>query len=158
MAKSKSSSADKQMVELLQKGFQMEVETVINYLANSVHLDGVGAEEIKRSLAADVTEELGHAGRLAKRIKQLGGRVPGSLELKFDQDSLTPPKSTIDVLSVVKGVLEAESAAISHYEKIVRHAEETDDPVTADLLTSLLADEYEHRTQFRGFLTELEES
>jgi len=33
-------------VGLLQTSFRMEMETVANYLANSVHLDGVGAEEI----------------------------------------------------------------------------------------------------------------
>ena len=39
----------------------MELETVMNYIANSINLDGVRAEEIKKALAANVVEELGHA-------------------------------------------------------------------------------------------------
>lgn len=139
------------IVEMLQVGYRMELETVTNYLANSVHLDGVAAEEIKRALAKDVPEELGHATSLAKRIKQLGGRIPGSLELTFDQESLRPPQSTTDVRSVIEGVIEAENSAIEHYEAIFHRAEEENDPVTADLITKLLADEEEHRTLFEGF-------
>ncbi len=135
----------------------MELETVCNYLANSVHLDGIKAEEIKRSLAEDVAEELGHGRQLAERIKQLGGRIPGSLELQFDQESLRPPKSTTDVLAVVHGVVEAEKEAIEHYRALIEAAESANpsDPVTADLATQLLADEEAHRTLFEGFLAEL---
>ena len=42
----------------------MEIETVLNYLANSINLDGVRAEEIKKSLAADITEKIMHAQQL----------------------------------------------------------------------------------------------
>ncbi len=150
--------AQERTVAMLQKAYRMELETVTNYLSNSVHLDGVAAEEIKRSLSGDVTEELGHARSLANRIKQLGGRIPGSLELQFDQESLRPPKKTTDVLAVVNGVIEAEESAIEHYQEIIRHSEENHDPVTADLATTILADEFEHRTQFVGFQSSLKES
>ena len=50
-----------QVITLLSTAYSMEIETVLNYLANSVNLDGVRAEEIKKSLAADVTEEILHA-------------------------------------------------------------------------------------------------
>lgn len=138
-------------ISLLQKAYRMELETVMNYLANSVHLDGMQAEEVKRALAADVTEELGHASRLANRLKQLGGRIPGSLELTFDQESMRPPQKTTDVKSVIDGVVEAESSAIDHYRSIIHQSTENDDPVTADLATQLLAEEEEHLTLFKGF-------
>ena len=145
-----------QMVDQLKTAYRMELETVINYLSNSIHLDGMLAEEVKRSLGADVTEELGHAERPAHRIKQLGGRIPGSLELEFDQQSLSPPQSTTDTRYVVEGVIEAERSAIEHYRKIIAQAEEDHDPVTADLVTGILADEEKHRTQFEGFLAACE--
>ena len=50
-----------EIIDLLTTAYNMEIETVTNYLANSVNLDGVRAEEIKKSLAADITEEVGHA-------------------------------------------------------------------------------------------------
>ena len=72
-----------EVIELLKKAYSMELETVTNYLANSINLDGVRAEEIKKALAADVTEEIGHAQVLAQRIKQIGGTAPGSAALTF---------------------------------------------------------------------------
>ena len=140
-----------QTIELLQKAYAMELETVANYLANSVHLDGVQAEEIKRALGGDVTAELGHATQIARRIKQLGGRVPGSLELKFDQESLQPPEETTSLQTVIEGVLQAENDAIEHYREIIR-ATEGKDYVTQDLAIKLLGDEEAHREEFESFL------
>lgn len=154
--KSQKTGSKQQTVQLLQKAYRMEVETVMNYLANSIYLDGMQAEEVKRALSSDVTEELGHARRLGQRIKQVGGRIPGSLELKFDQESLRPPQSTTDVRSVINGVIEAEHAAIDHYREIIHHAESSDDPVTMDLATQILADEEEHLRLFEGFMAEIE--
>lgn len=138
------------IVQMLQKAYMMELETIDNYLANSVYLDGIQAEEVKKALASDITEELGHATRLANRIKQLGGRIPGSLELDRSQTSLQPPDDSTNVRAVVEGVLEAELEGIAHYRDIIR---ETDgkDYVTQDLVIGILAEEEEHRTQFEGF-------
>lgn len=142
-----------EIIKSLQTAYRMEVETVVNYLANSVFLDGLLAEEVKRSLSADVTEELNHATQLANRIKQLGGRVPGSLELEFDQRTMQPPEDPTDAIAIVRGVLAAEETAIEHYKRIIQLAG-ADDPVTTDLATRLLADEEGHRTLFKGFLDE----
>jgi bacterioferritin len=142
-----------QVIALLTTAYNMELETVTNYLAASVNLDGVRAEEIKKSLAADVTGELGHAQQLGNRIKQLGGLVPGSQNLKFTQTSLQPTSNTTDVVGVIKAVIEAEEAAINQYKKIIRETE-GDDYVTQDLAIQLLADEEAHVVLFRGFLKE----
>jgi bacterioferritin len=146
-----TSTRNQQAVELLQKAYMMELETVVNYLANSVHLEGVHAEDIKKALAADVTEELGHATQIARRIKQLGGRVPGSLELKMDQESLQPPEDTTNLRAVIEGVLVAENDAIEHYQRVIRETEGKD-YVTQDLAIKLLGDEEAHREQFESFL------
>src|SRR5688572_13084915 len=91
----------KELVELLTQAYWMEIETVQSYIANSINLDGVRAEEIKKSLAADVTEELGHAQLFAKRIKELYGKVPGSFDFKPVQKSLQPSADTTDVTTVI---------------------------------------------------------
>jgi len=49
----------------------MGIETVMSYIAGSINPDGVRAQEIKESLEQDITEELGHAQRFARRIKEL---------------------------------------------------------------------------------------
>ena len=68
-----------EIIALLKKAYSMELETVTNYLANSINLDGVRAEEIKKALAADVTEEIGHAQVRAARMKQIGLNPVGTL-------------------------------------------------------------------------------
>jgi bacterioferritin len=145
-----------QVIQMLQKSYHSEIETVANYLANSIHLDGMLAMEVKESLENDVNEELDHARRLARRIKVLGGPIPGSQQLEMDQKSMQPPESTVDVLSVIKGVIEAEDGAIDQYQKIIEATGDEKDPVTQDLAVNLKADEEEHRREFAGFLREYE--
>jgi bacterioferritin len=147
--------SDKKVVVLLQNAYAAELETVANYLANSIWLDGLRAEEIKESLAEDVTEELGHAQKLAHRLKQLGACPPGSLALERTQKGLQPPADSTDILTVVKGVLAAENGAISLYKQIIK-ACDGKDYVTQDLAIELLADEEEHRCLFEGFLKSME--
>lgn len=142
-----------EIIAALRKAFNMEVETVINYLANSLDMEGVRAEFIKQALAADIQAELGHAQQLGNRIKQLGGAVPGSLALKMEQKTLQPPADTTDVVTVIKGVLQAEEEAISHYKHIIKITD-GEDYVTQDLAITLLSDEEGHRQQFEGYLKE----
>lgn len=146
-----------EIIAELTKSYWMELETVINYLANSVHLDGVRAEEIKKSLQADIQEELGHATQLANRIKTIGGPIPGSEGFRVGQKTLQPPDDTTDVVTVIKGVIDAEQGAIDQYEKIIQITDGID-YVSQDLCITLLSDEQQHRREFMGFLKEYEKS
>ncbi|HTU18457.1 MAG TPA: ferritin-like domain-containing protein, partial [Gemmataceae bacterium] len=138
-----------QILEALCKAYNMELETVANYLANSINLDGVRADFIKQALSADIQGELGHATQLGNRIKQLGGIVPGSLALKMTQKSLQPREDTTDVIDVIRGVLDAEEEAINHYRALIKLTD-GEDYVTQDLAITILADEEGHRQQFQG--------
>jgi len=100
-----SAETREQIIEELKVAYWMEIETVTNYIANSINLDGVRAEEIKKALQADVAEELTHAQNIARRIKTIGGRVPGSAQFSASQDALQPPDDSTDVISVIKGVI-----------------------------------------------------
>ena len=142
-----------EIVRELRVAYAMELETVQNYIANSVHLDGVRSETIKKALAADVPTELLHAQQLAQRIKTIGGTVPGSLENKVSQKSLQPPKDTTDIVAVIRGVIAAEEAAIAQYNKIIRLCEGRD-YVTQDMVIGILGGEEDHRREFMGFLRE----
>jgi bacterioferritin len=145
----------RRVVELLTRAYWMEIETVMSYLAASVNLDGIRAQEIKESLEEDIEEELGHARLFAKRIKELYGVVPGSEDFAAEQSYLQPPEEQTDVVHVIRGVIKAETGAIEHYTRIV---EETDDvdPVTQDMTIDVLHDEQAHRRLFEGFLREYE--
>src|SRR5215210_4515348 len=108
-----------EIVELLKAAYWMEIETVMSYIANSINPDGVRAQEIIESLQEDIQEELGHAQQFARRIKDLYGVVPGSLEFSAEQAYLQPPEHQTDVVHVIKGVIEAETGAIEHYNAII---------------------------------------
>ena len=133
-----------ELIGLLQKAYWMELETVMSYIANSINPDGVRAQEIKESLAEDVQEELGHAQQFGERIKELYG---------VEQSYLQPPDQQTDVVHVIKGVIEAESGAIEHYNRIIEFCDEHD-PVTQDMVIAILRDEEGHRRLFEGFLRE----
>jgi bacterioferritin len=143
----------REIVTELIKAYWMEMETVQNYLAQSTNLDGVRAKEIKESLSEDIEGELNHARQLASRIYVLGGMVPGSSDFKPSQKSLQPIQDTTDVVSVIRGVIEAESEAIEQYRKIIEICNEVD-WATQDLCIQLMADEQEHRREFVSFLYE----
>jgi len=144
-----------EIIELLTKAYWMEIETVMSYITNSVNPDGLRAQEIVESLEKDIQEELGHAQQFAARIKELYGVVPGSLEFSAEQSYLQPPEQQTDIVHVIKGVIEAETGAIEHYNRII---EVTDgvDYVTQDMVIAILRDEEGHRRLFEGFLREFE--
>jgi bacterioferritin len=142
-----------QIIEMLKQAYFMELETVMNYVTNSINPDGVRAQEIKESLDEDIQEELGHAQSFANRIKELYGVVPSSLEFSAEQSYLQPPTEQTDVVHVIKGVIQAETGAIEHYAKIIEFCDDVD-LVTQDMVIAIQRDEEGHRRLFEGFLRE----
>ena len=107
------------IIDLLKTAYFMELETVMNYVTSSTNPDGIRAEQVKEALVPDIQEELTHAQQFAARIKELYGVVPGSMAFEAVQSSLQPPGDQIDIVRVIKGVIEAERGAIEHYTRIV---------------------------------------
>jgi bacterioferritin len=150
-----SSDARANVIALLEKAYWMEIETVMSYIANSVNPDGVRAQEIRESLEQDIQEELGHAKLFAQRIKELYGVVPGSQDFEAEQTYLQPPSDQVDIVHVIRGVIEAERGAIEHYSRVVEETEGID-PVTQDMVIDILHDEQGHLRLFEGYLREYE--
>ena len=150
-----NADARERIVEMLQRAYWMELETVISYITNSTNPEGIRAQEIIESLQTDIQEELGHAQQFAARIKELYGVVPGSMEFTPEQTYLQPPDRQTDIVHVIRGVVEAETGAIEHYERLIEATEEVD-PVTQDMVIAILRDEQGHRRLFEGFLREFE--
>ena len=150
---SKQTEKQDEIVGMLTKAYWMEIETVMSYIANSINPEGVRAQEIIESLETDIQEELGHARQFGVRIKELYGVVPGSLDFQAEQSYLQPPDDQVDVVHVIKGVIEAETGAIEYYNQIIEFCEGKD-PVTQDMVIAILRDEEGHRRLFEGFLRE----
>src|SRR5689334_12388943 len=143
------------IIELLKKAYWMEIETVMSYIDNSINPDGERAQDIVELLQQDTHEALGNAQQFAQRIKELYGVVPGSLDFSAEQSYLQPPSEQTDIVHVIKGVIEAETGAIEHYNAIIDATDESD-PVTNDMVIAILRDEEGHRRLFEGYLREYE--
>ena len=122
-------------------------------IRDRINPDGVRAQEIIESLEQDIQEELSHARQFGGRIKELYGVVPGSLDFSAEQDYLQPPGEQTDIVHVIKGVIEAETGAIEHYNRIIEFCDDKD-LVTQDMVIAILRDEEGHRRLFEGFLRE----
>ena len=51
--------------------------------------------------------------------------MPGSLDFKAEQTYLQPPEQQTDIVHVIKGVIEAETGAIEHYNRVIEETEES---------------------------------
>ena len=81
--------------------------------------------------------------------------MPGSEEFAAEQSFLQPPGDQVDIVHVIKGVIQAEAGAIEHYNRIIEAADGVD-WVTQDMVIAILHDEEGHRRLFEGFLREYE--
>ena len=151
----KNEGKREELIELLKKAYFMEIETVMNYITNSVNPDGVRAREIAESLEEDIQEELDHAQQFANRIKELYGVVPGSLDFNAQQKSLQPPAHQTEIVHIIRGVIDAEEGAIEHYSSIIEFCDGLDF-VTQDMVIGIQRDEEGHRRLFEGFLREFQ--
>ena len=148
-----------EIVAELQICYATEIEIIQNYLANAIDLEGSRAEPVKALFDDEVQTALAHARRLAKRIKALEGRVPGSVELPRAHKGLPPPSDPTNLDSVLLSAIKSEDAAIAQYERVIQLCD-GHDFVTLDLVIELLVDERERRRRLVALLqgTEMDPS
>ena len=105
------------------------------------------------SLMNEINDEFRHAQEIANRIRVLGFKVPAANG--FRDSKVSVGQETLanghDLQSCIQAVVAAESEAFNLYKEIIDLSAETD-PVTADLVTNLLADEEDHFRTFSNLL------
>jgi len=142
-----------EVLELLREAYNDELETVMNYLANSTALVGPDGQYVAEKLDAEVEDELNHARQLAERLHTLGLNPHGSVEFATSQADLGSVGSVgndaPELNEVVDGVIEAERDAISTYRELIQSAQEANDYATEDLAVELLRDEEKHLQEFK---------
>lgn len=79
-----------------------------------------------------------NAQSLGNRTKEIGGRVPGSMEFKAIQRSLQPTADTTGVIAVIRRVIDAENSANEHYGRLIKLSGEAQDYVTQDMCITIL--------------------
>jgi bacterioferritin len=113
-------------------------------------IEGMDADTLRPILDAQSKDELGHAGRAAERIIQLGGTPvmhPSQLLERAGCGYKQPPDDPTDLKRVIQDVLDAEACAIEFYSKMTEKYRSTD-LVTHELFEDLLKDEVDDEEQW----------
>jgi len=127
------------------------------YWLTAKWIKGIDADTLKAVLLEQSGDERGHAGKIADRILQLGGKPvmnPGQLLEKCGCGYKEPPKDPTNLRRVIEDVLEAEACAIGFYDKMAAKYRSTD-LVTHELFEDLLKDEVDDEEEWERFLAKL---
>jgi len=127
------------------------------YWLTAKWIKGIDADTLATVLEEQSMDELGHAGKLAERILQLGGTPvthPSKLIENCGCGYKEPPKDATDLRQVVVDVLSAEACAIDFYSKMAEKYRATD-MVTHEIFESLLKDEVSDEEQWEKFLAKM---
>jgi bacterioferritin len=141
------------LVRHLTDAYWGEIQTVSAYVMSSTNRGGIRASRIAGSLREMIACNLDHAQRLAIRIKQLHGPAPGPAGFATRALRLRPPEDALDHFSALSGVIEAETAAIKRYRRIVATLDPAD-WVTRELLIELIREKRALRQQLESHLVE----
>jgi bacterioferritin len=120
-------------------------------------IKGLDADTLRPVLEEQSADELGHAGKIADRILELGGRPlahPSHLVETSGCGYKEPTTDPIDIKRVIQDVLEAEACAIEFYNRMTEKYRSTD-IVTHELFEDLLKDEVADEEEWERFLAGL---
>jgi ferritin-like protein len=140
------------LVRELIAAYWHEIDTVSNHAASSTNREGIDGERIARTVREAVASGLRSAQQVATRIHRLHGGVPSPDEFATRQSRLRPPAEPLDNLSVLGGLIEAETAAIERYQLIAAAASEAHDWVTQQLAAQIMREKEIQRQSLRGLL------
>jgi bacterioferritin len=147
----------KEVIKDLTTAYSDEWLAHYQYWLTSKWIKGIDADALKTVLEKQSTDELGHAGKLADRIMQLGGKPvahPSQLIEKCGCGYKEPPEDGTNLKQVIQDVLTAEACAIEFYNKMAEKYRATD-LVTHEIFEDLLKDEVDDEEEWERFLAKL---
>ncbi len=139
---------------LLNEALATELVCVLRYrfhyfMASGIHSAGVAQEFLQHS-----NEELGHADRLAERIKQLGGKPEMNPDV-IAKKSHSEYKEGATLAEMLKEDLIAERIAIESYREMISYFGKRDS-TSRRMLEDILAVEEEHADELADLLFAVE--
>lgn len=145
-----------ELISLLNKALADEWLAYYQYWIGSKVVKGPTKDAVIAELVQHATEELSHADMIALRIVQLGGTPV--LEPK-EWYNLTNCGYDAPVDPYVQAVLEqnikGEQCAIKTYDKLMKMVEGKD-PVTYNMILTIITQEVEHEEDLQSLLEDLE--
>ncbi len=145
-----------ELIDLLNRAFADEWLAYYQYWLGAKLVKGPMKDAIGAELLLHATEELGHADMVAMRILQLGG-IPVSRPedwYKFTNCGYDAPDDPF-VKRLLEQNIKGEQCAISVYKRLMDITKDTD-PVTYNMVLSILQDEVEHEEDLQSLLEDYE--
>lgn len=145
-----------ELLEMLNKAFADEWLAYYQYWLGAKIVKGPMKDAVASELLLHATEELNHANLLAMRIIQLGGILLISPDKWLDNshcgyDAPTNPFVKEILTQNIKG----EQCAIDVYQKLLKIVRDVD-PVTYNIVLTILQDEVEHEEDLQSLDEDLE--
>jgi bacterioferritin len=143
-----------QAVGVLNEALATEIICVLRYQFHYFMATGIHSQAIAEEFREHAEEEQEHAGRIAERIKQLGGK-PEMNPIAVAKASHTEYKEGTSLPDMIREDLIAERIVIETYREIVRFFGQKD-PVSRLLMEGILAKEEEHADELADLLFAVE--
>ncbi|MCI2425034.1 ferritin [Candidatus Acetothermia bacterium] len=146
-----------ELINLLNKAFADEWLAYYQYWIGTQIVKGPMREVAIAELTEHTADELRHAQILSDRIIQLGG-TPLTDPIEWNKMATCAYLKPTDfsVRAIIKQGVHGEQCAIDVYTRLLAKTKNTD-PVTYQLLISILADEVDHEEDFESLLEDLAE-
>ncbi len=135
--------ASQKFIDALNEALSEELASVIQYLWDHILVRGIESPAIAEMFKKLSMVEMNHAYALAERIDLLGG-VPTT--------RFAPMKIGGDLKKMLEDNLKLEYESIDMYRKLVKMAQEEDDPACRRLLEDILKDTEEHANELEAVL------
>jgi bacterioferritin len=143
-----------QVVGVLNEALATEIICVLRYQFHYFMATGIHSQAIAEEFREHAEEEQEHAGRIAERIKQLGGK-PEMNPIAVAKASHTEYKEGTSLADMIREDLIAERIVIETYREIVRFFGQKD-PVSRLMMEGILAKEEEHADEMADLLFAVE--
>ncbi len=146
----------KDIVNQLNKAYCDEWLAYYQYWIGSKIVRGPNKEAVIAELTLHATEELNHATLLTTRIIQLGGTPITKPQdwYKFTNCGYEDPKDPF-IVRILEQNIKGEQCAIKSYNALMKKTKEKD-PVTYNILLTILTQEVEHEEDLQALLQDVE--
>jgi bacterioferritin len=137
-------------VNLLNEALATEIVCYLRYRFHAITATGISSESVKNEFDEHAREEEEHAGWIAERITQLGGKPNMNPEGIVERSSSQYVEGE-DLVDMIRENLVAERIAIETYRDMIRYFAQHD-PTTRALMERILAKEEEHANDMHDLL------
>ena len=145
-----------ELLKLLNKAYTDEWLAYYQYWVSAKIARGKMRDAVVKELVEHAGDELKHAGMLADRIIQLGGKpLTDFTKLNDNANCKYAEPTNQDTAKLLRQAIDGEQCAIKVYNKLLETLKDKDE-ITYHLILEILEDEVEHEEDFEALLEDIE--